>query len=116
MKEVLVFTPFVIDGETYETVLSPLSNSPLSLQIVFPFESSKWMRFKIYGKNGFLEAVESGPSSVMPIGPSKIYSSDQFDYWVTIDVYKYNPNYCVETLKIKKRLIEGYRVGIYQVT
>ncbi|KYR01322.1 hypothetical protein DLAC_02044 [Tieghemostelium lacteum] len=106
MREVVLYSPIVLDGETYETVLAPLLGFTQSFQIIFPFETKHWMQFKIFGKNGLIESIETGPGSQLPVSLSKIYASKEFNYWVTVDVYKGNKFTHVETLKIKKSLIE----------
>ncbi|EGC38184.1 hypothetical protein DICPUDRAFT_149166 [Dictyostelium purpureum] len=107
VREIPIYEAFTMDGETYETVLSPL-NGPKQIQLVFPFQTKYWTRFKIIGLNGPLESVEAGPGARIPIGLSKIYSVDDFGPFITIEIFKKNPRTYIDTLKVKKRFVEGF--------
>ncbi|KAF2073957.1 hypothetical protein CYY_004744 [Polysphondylium violaceum] len=109
MREITNYIPFVIQGDTFETILAPIGH-PQMVQLVFPFESKQWMRYKIYGKNGALQIIESGPNAQPPIGPSKLFPVDEFSFWISIDIYKRDEHNFVETVKIKRSSVMGYRV------
>ncbi|EAL68364.1 hypothetical protein ACTFIW_006154 [Dictyostelium discoideum] len=109
VREIPVYEPFSMDGETYETVLSPLENSK-QIQLVFPFQTTFWTRFKIIGTNGPLEDIEAGPGARVPIGVSRIFNVNEFGPSIFVEVFKRNPRTYIDTLKVKTRSVQGYSI------